>query len=126
MNNLSMNKLFLLVFILSLSIDSGNAQIFHKDPEKKLFGKSLGNKKEAKIKEPRVVLKAKKEQEAKEKKLKKDNAKSVKMSQKRTIDIQTPEVQARMKQNKKDSDIRDKAKKKKATSTTKKAGKKYK
>lgn len=126
MNNLSMNKLFLLMFILSLSIGSGNAQIFHKDPEKKLFGKSLGNKKEAKIKEPRVVLKAKKEQEAKEKKLKKDNAKSVKMSQKRTIDIQTPEVQARMKQNKKDSDIRDKAKKKKATSTTKKAGKKYK
>jgi long-subunit fatty acid transport protein len=81
--------------------------------------------KEAKVKEPRSVLKAKKQQEANDKKLKKDYEKSIRQSQKRTIDIQTPEVQARMKQNKKDSAVRDKAKKKKVKTGTKKAAKKY-
>jgi hypothetical protein len=50
----------------------------------------------------------------------------VKQSQKRTIDIQTPEVQDRMKQNKKDTAARDKEKKKKVRSGSMKAGKKYK
>ena len=86
----------------------------------------LGNKKEVKVKEPRTVLKAKKKQEANDENLKKSMRQSVKRSQKRTIDIQTPEVQARMKQNQKDSASRDKVKKKKVTAGTKKAGKKYK
>jgi hypothetical protein len=118
------------MFMISLGICSCNAQIFHKNAsrkaEKGLFGKSLGNKKEVKIKEPRTVLKAKKKQEAKEKKLKDNYEKSVKKSQKRTIEIQTPEVQERMKQNQKDSASRDKAKKKKVKTSTKKAGRKYK
>jgi hypothetical protein len=121
-----MGRFFLIVFVLSLTIGTANAQIFHKDPEKKLFGKTLGNKKEVKVKEPRVVLKAKKKQDAKEKKRKKEYSKAVRQSQKRTRDIQTPEVQARMKQNQKDSEVRDKAKKKQSRTTTKKAGKKYK
>lgn len=129
MNNLYMRKFFLFMLMISLGICSGNAQIFHKNgsrkAEKELFGKSLGNKKEVKVKEPRTVLKAKKKQEAKEKKLKDNYEKSVKKSQKRTIEIQTPEVQERMKQNKKDSETRDKAKKKKVKRSTKKAGKKY-
>jgi len=50
----------------------------------------------------------------------------VKQSQKRTVAIQTPEVQDRMKQNKKDSAIRDKEKKKKVKAGSKRAGKKYK
>jgi preprotein translocase subunit SecF len=130
MNNLPMRKFLIILFILSFGIGSCNAQIFHKggsrNPEKGLFGKSLGNKKEVKVKEPRKVTKAKKKQEAKDKKLKKDSAKAVKRSQKRTIEIQTPEVQTRMKQNKKDSEIRDKTKKKKVNTGTKKAGRKYK
>jgi hypothetical protein len=130
MNNLSMRKFFLFVFILSLAIGSCNAQIFHKNAsrnaERGLFGKSPGKKKEVKVKEPRTVLKAKKKQEANERKLKRDYEKSVKRSQKRTVDIQTPEVQVRMKQNQKDSAARDKAKKKKVKTSTKKAGKKYK
>jgi hypothetical protein len=112
--------------VLLLTFGSSNAQIFHRNPEKKLFGKTLGHKKEAKVKEPGKILKARKKQEAKEKKLDKDKAKSVKRSQKRTLDIQTPEVQARMKQNQKDSAIRDKEKKKKTKATTKKVRKKYK
>ncbi len=45
--------------------------------------------------------------------LEKDYEKAMKQSQKRTIDIQSPEVQARMKQNKKDYIMRDKQKRKK-------------
>jgi hypothetical protein len=126
MNKLYLRKFFLIAFVLSLTIGSCNAQIFHKSPEKKLFGKTLGHKKEAKVKEPRTILKARKKQEAKEKKLNKDKAKSVKRSRKRTLDIQTPEVQARMKQNQKDFTLRDKAKKKNTKATTKKARNKYK
>jgi hypothetical protein len=117
------------MFILSLAVCSCNVHLFHKNAtrraERGLFGKSRSKKKVVKVKESRTVNKAKKKQEANDQKLKKDYTESVKHSQKRTIDIQTPEVQARMKQNKKDSAIRDKVKKKKAKRSTKKAGKKY-
>ena len=126
MNKLSLTKLFLFLFVLSLATGSGNAQIFHKNPEKQLFGKAHRKNKEVKIKEPRSVLKAKKKQEANDRKLKKNYEKSVRRSQKRTVDIQTPEVQARMKHNKKDTLVRDKEKKKKVKASTKRAGKKYK
>lgn len=124
-----MRKLFLLVLILSLTVGVSDAQIFHKNAskkaEKELFVKSGRKEKKVKVREPRSVTKAKKKQEANEKKLKKDYAKSVKESQKRTYDIQTPEVKARMKQNQKNTDVRDKTKKKNIKSSTKKAGKKY-
>ena len=61
MNNLSTKKLFLILFILTLAMGSSNGQFFHKNPEKALFGKTAGRKKEAKVKEPRSVLRAKKE-----------------------------------------------------------------
>ena len=96
-----------------------------KDPEKQLFGKSHGSRKETKVREPKKVLKAKKKQEANDRRLKKDYDKSVKQSQKRSIDIQTPEVQARMKQNKKDYTRRDRDKKKKIKAASKEAGGKY-
>ena len=131
MNNLSARKMFLFIFILSLAVSSANGQIFHKNnsknTEKRLFGKTtLGNKKAAKVKEPRSVIRAKKKQEAKERKLKKNYAKSISQSQKRTIEIQSPELQERMKQNKKESITRDKERKKNIKSGSKKAGKKYK
>ena len=101
-------------------------QIFHKNPEKELFGKTLGKKKEVKVKEPRSVIRSKRKQEANQKKLDRNYEKAVRRSQKRTIHIQTTEVQARMKQNKKDYTAREKEKKKKEKSSTKRAGKKYK
>jgi hypothetical protein len=126
MNNLSLRKLFPFIFLLLLSAVSCNVHLFHKSPENKLFSRSVGNRKEVKVKEPRSVLRAKRKQEANERKLKKDYAKFVKRSQKRTLDIQTPEVQARMKQNKKDYTLRDKQKKKKVKAKTKRAERKYK
>jgi hypothetical protein len=113
MNNLSIRKLFLVLFILTLAIGSSDGQLFHKNPEKALFGKTVGRKKEAKVKEPRSVLRAKRKQEANDRRLKRNYDKSVKRSQKRTVDIQSPEVQARMKQNKKDYTIRDRKKRRK-------------
>jgi len=124
-----MRKFLLLLLMLFFTVGMCNAQLSQKrgtrKAEKALFGKSLSKKKTVKIKEPRAVVKAKKKQEAKEKKQKRDYANALQRSQKRTVEIQTPEVQARMKQNKKDSALRDKQKKKKIKSGTKKAGKKY-
>ncbi len=129
MNNITMKRLFLILFILTLAVGSANGQLFHKNAsrraEKGLFGKSLNKKKEVKIREPRSVVRAKKKQEANERKLKKDYAAFVKRSQKRTIEIQTPEVQERMKQNKKNLEVRDKAKKKRSRLSNKSAGRKY-
>jgi hypothetical protein len=70
-------------------------------------------------------MRAKRKQEANDRKLQKAYDKSIKQSQKRTIDIQTPEVQQRMKQNKKDLTLREKQKKKKGSEHTKGANKKY-
>jgi hypothetical protein len=130
MNKLSMKRFFIIIFILTVAINSGTSQIIHKNAsrkaEKGLFGKSLNNRKPAKIREPRSVSKAKKKQEAKKRKQKKDYAKYVKRSQERTVQIQTPEVQERMKQDKKNTAARDKEKKKKIRSGTRKAANKYK
>jgi hypothetical protein len=124
MNKSTLKKLLLFLFLVLLATGSCNAQIFHRNPEKQLFSRNHG-KKEVKVREPGKVLKAKKKQETNDRRLKRDYEKSVKQSQKRTIDIQTPEVQARMKQNKKDYTARDKEKKKRVKVATKNAGKKY-
>jgi|WetSurMetagenome_2_1015567.scaffolds.fasta_scaffold00397_8 hypothetical protein len=131
MNNLSVRRIFFLIFILSLAGSSVNGQIFHKNSsrkvEKRLYGKTtLGNKKAAKAAEPRSVTRAKKKQEAKKRKLDKKYAQSISSSRKRTVEIQSPEVQERMKQNQKESITRDKEKKRNIKTSTKKAGKKYK
>jgi hypothetical protein len=123
MNNLSIRKLFLILFLLTLAIGSSDGQLFHKNPEKALFGKTVGRKKEAKVKEPRSVLRAKRKQEANDRRLKKNYDKSVKRSQKRTVDIQSPEVQARMKQNKKTITARDRRRRRKDETGMKGAGK---
>jgi hypothetical protein len=125
MNNLHIRKIFLLLFLFSLASGNSNAQLFNKNPEKKLFGKTQLSGKAPKVKEPRTILHAKRKQEANQRRLDREYDKAVKRSQKRSIDIQTPEVQERMKQNKKDNTSRDKAKKKKIKDSTKRAGKKY-
>lgn len=82
--------------------------------------------KKVKLNGPVSAAKAKKMQEAKDKKLKKDYGKFVKGNQKRSIQIQTPEVQDRMKQNIKNANSNSKARKKNSAARTKKAGRKYK
>lgn len=123
-----MNKLYLKSFLLLLLFSTflmgeSNAQLFHKNPEKQLFGKS---RKEVRIKEPSKAHKAKKAQETKDRKMKKNYDKSIKQSQQRTIDIQSPEVKTRMKNNNKEIVSRDKSHKRKNKSRTKEAGRKYK
>jgi hypothetical protein len=126
MNNLSLKNVLLFILLLTLTIRSGDAQIFHRNPDKQLFGKTPGIKKESKVKGPKSALKAKRKQEANDRRLEKDYEKAIKRSQKRTIEIQSPEVKARMRQNKKDYSKRDKQKAKKIKANTKGAGKKYK
>ncbi|TAL79505.1 MAG: hypothetical protein EPN88_01685 [Bacteroidetes bacterium] len=96
-------RIFLFVIFISLMNINVHAQLFNKNASRK----------------------AERKQEAHDKQLKSNYVKSVKQSQKKTIDIQTPEVQARMKQNQKDAAIRDRAKKNKVKTSTRKAGKKY-
>ena len=126
MNNLSLKNVFLFILLLTLTIRSGDAQIFRRNPERQLFGKTPGIKKETKVQGPRSALKARRKQEANDRRLKKNYDKSIKRSQKRTYEIQSPEVKARMKQNKKDYSKRDRQKEKKIRAGTKSAGKKYK
>ena len=129
MNYLYIRRFILFILLTVFILGTCNAQFSHKsspkNPEKELFGKRRNSGKKV-IKEPRSVHKAKKEQEKNEKRLKKEYAQSVKRSRQRTYDIQSPEVQARMKQNQKDTALRHKEKKKKIKAGTKKAGKKYK
>lgn len=98
-----------------------------RNPEKSLFGKSRKIKtKDKKVKEPRAVTKAKRTQEQKQAKLKKDYFNSVDASKKRTYKIQSSEVQSRMKQNKQDIKDREKGIKKKRSSATRRGAMKYK
>jgi hypothetical protein len=129
-----MNKIllkFLLVAIFSQFViyGSANSQIFRRNTgrnvEKELFGRSIASKNSKKSKPPKSASKNRKKQEAAERKRKKEYEKSVKQSQKRTYDIQSPEVQARMKQNQYETAARDKQKKKNVKASGKKASKKY-
>ena len=96
-----------------------------KNPERGLFGKTTGNRKKTRVKEPGSVHKAERKQEKNEKRLKKEYAQQIEQSRKRSYDIQSPEVQTRMKQNQKNTALRDKEKKKNVKASTRKAGKKY-
>jgi hypothetical protein len=125
MNKLTVKYLVLILFMLTIISFQGNAQIFKKNPEKQLFGKTHIKKKAPKVRERRSVVRAKKQQEANERRLKKESAIAVKKSRERTYDIQTPEVKERMKQNQKDLSVRDKSKRKKVNPDAKKARKKY-
>jgi hypothetical protein len=86
----------------------------------------FGKQKTGKVKEPKAARKARKKQEDNQKKLKKEYAESVDKSRQRSYEIQSPDVKARMKQNQKDIEMRDKAKRKKHKEDPVGAAKKYK
>jgi hypothetical protein len=130
MNYLYLKNILAILLLAWIAIGPCQAQYpggsHSKNPEKALFGKTLGNHKNSTVKESKAVRKAKKKQKKNQKKIKKEYAKSVEQSRQRTYDIQSPEVQARMKEDKKNIAARDKEKKEHIRLNTRKAGKKYK
>jgi hypothetical protein len=129
MNNLSLKKLIIPVLFLSLALPVCQAQSVNRAPAPKQQKSSanLGPRRQTRVKvqSPKSAGKSKKEQEAKKSKLKKDFRKYVKENQKRSIEIQTPEVKARMKQNVKDADTNYKVKHKNSAARTRRAARKY-
>jgi negative regulator of sigma E activity len=117
---------FFLSFILLVSA-SCEAQTANKSglgpaPKRGIFHIFRGKGKQ----KPKSVAHIQKEQDKKDKKKQAEYAKSIKQNQQRSFQIQTPEVQTRMKQNQKDITDREKARKKKVSSSSKKVRKKYK
>jgi hypothetical protein len=129
MNGLSIRKPLVFAILISLAVpalpeSSGNRNM-DSSTVAELFMNSIGKKRKPKIKKPASAKKAKKKQEAKEKKLDKDYDKYVKDSRKRAQEIQTPAVRERMKQNVKDADANYREKRKSETARTKRGAKKY-
>jgi hypothetical protein len=127
MKGISFKKLFSVFLILFCAVSVCEAQKYKRsirNPERELFGKSL-NTKTAKYREAPSIVRAKKKQAANEKKLDKEYNAYVKKSRKRSVEIQSPEVKARMLENRKESDLRYKEKKKNRTEISKKTGRKY-
>jgi hypothetical protein len=116
MNNLPTRYFVLITLILTMGLSSCNTRLFYKisspNPEKKLFGKSPG-KRIGSVVRAGIDIKAKIKQDRKDKKTKIKHDKSIVMSQKRSFDIQTREVQARMIQDRKNIKRRDKERMKK-------------
>jgi hypothetical protein len=75
--------------------------------------------------QPKKAKKAQKKADKKKKEQKEAIKDGSKAAQKRSYEIQSPEVQSRMKQDKKNIAARDKAKKKSNKSKTKRGAKKY-
>jgi predicted DNA-binding helix-hairpin-helix protein len=126
MNRLSSIKfiLFVLILLLSTGICS-TMQATTSSMKTNEISESLPQRKKTKIKKPMSAVKAQKQAEAKDKKRRKESDKYIKENQERSLEIQTPEVRERMKQNVKDVNALYKAKKKNNASRTKKAGRKY-
>jgi len=127
MRDLSFKKLFFLLMVLIFSESVCEAQKYKRsirNPERTLFGKTLGTK-EVKYRESPSVVRAKRKQAANQEKLKKEQKASVKETRKRAVKIQSPEVQDRMVENRKESDLRYREKVKKLKKNSGKTARKY-
>jgi len=129
MNHSLIRIFFVLTILMSGQVFVCNGQTFRQNyssrPDRALFGKSLDRKKQAKVKEPRAVTKARKKQEENERKQDREYDEYVKNSRKRSLEIQTPEVRERMMANRAESDERYKARRKKVAMENRKTGNKY-
>ncbi len=127
MNFLLIKRIIIFSLIISFSPGICNAQSFDK-PATKLTRNVSKNKvkqKKDRYYGPKSVKRKQMEQAANDRRLKKDYEKFVKSNQQRSIEIQTPEVKERMKQNVKNADASYKAKKKHNSNRSKQAGRKY-
>lgn len=128
MENFVAKNVILLAIIFCITISGCEAQRYKRsirNPERALFGKSL-NTKNVKYREAPSIVRAKKKQAANKEKLKKEYSANVKENRKRSVNIQSPEVKERMINNRKQSDLNYKDKKKKMEKNSKRTGKKYK
>jgi len=128
MKNFPVKRIVILLISLFVLLDVCEAQQYKRsirNPERKLFGKSLNNK-TVKYRESREVVRAKKKQAANQKKLDKEYYAYVKKQKKRHLDIQSPEVKTRMIENRKESDQKFREKKKNLKEKSRKTGRKYK
>jgi hypothetical protein len=128
MKDLSLKKLFSIFLIMFCVVSMCEAQRYKRsinNPERQLFGKSL-NTKTVKYRESPSVVRAKKKQAANEKKLDKEYKTYVKKSRKHVIEIQSPEVKARMLENRKETDLKFKEKKKRRAESSRKTDRKHK
>jgi hypothetical protein len=127
MKDFQFKKLFLIFLILFYAVSLCEAQRYKRsirNPERELFKKSL-NTKTVKYRESPSIVRAKKKQAANEKKLDKEYDAHIKESRKRSVEIQSPEVKTRMLENRKESDLKYKEKKKNRTERSKKTARKY-
>jgi hypothetical protein len=114
----------LLVLILTWSCLAVCEAQKARNPERAVFKKSLHTK-TRKVRESPGVVRAKKKQADNKKKADKEYYDYVKQQKKHAYEIQSPEVKARIVENRKDTDARYKVKKKSRSENSKKAGKKY-
>ena len=124
---MSFKKILLFLMIFSFSTALCAAQSFDKPVTKltrNVSKKSVKQKKD-RYYGSKSVKRTQKKQAANDRKLKKDYEDFVKSNQQRSIEIQTPEVKERMKQNIRNADASYKAKKKHNSNRTKNAAKKY-
>lgn len=94
-------------------------------PVKALMNWPPKKNRDVKIKKPRAVTKAEKEQKAREKRLDREYKEFVEASRKRAYDIQSPEVKERIKANRKETAVKYKMKKKSNIKNTSRANRKY-
>ena len=129
MRILSVSRIIITIIIFSFMGTLCEAQSFKRPPAPKqgrnVLKRSPAKKRQVRIKEPRVVVKARKKQEADEKKRQRDYNKYLKANRQRSLEIQTPEVRERMKRNIKNANANYKLKKKNIIANNRKSGRKY-
>ena len=128
MNIFSGKRIFALAIVFAFAVSASSGQEnkrYVRNPEKNMFGKSLNNKK-VKVKESKSIVRAKKKQAKAQKRQEKEYADYIKKNRSRALEIQSPEVRTRMKQNRKEADINYMNKKKKVEKDTRAAARKYK
>ena len=128
MKDLYIKRILLIFMIMFFSVSVCEAQRYKRsirNPERYLFDKSL-NTKTVKYRESPSIVRAKRKQAANEKKLDREYKAYVKKSRKHAVEIQSPEVKARMLENRKEADLKYKEKKKNRAENSRKTGRKYK